>query len=46
MAVVADSQMFSVDSERPLSEYGAFGITIEPADGSPGLTGEQVLDHT
>ena len=35
----------SVDSERPLTEYGAFGITIEPAGGSPGPTGERVLGH-
>lgn len=34
-----------VESERPLSEYGAFGITIEPAGGSPGPTGERVLGH-
>ena len=32
-----------VDSERPLAEFGAFGITIEPAGGSPGPTGERVL---
>ena len=35
----------SVDSERPLAEYGAFGITIEPTGGSPGPTGERVLGH-
>ncbi len=35
----------SVDSERPLTEYSAFGITIEPAGGSPGPTGERVLGH-
>ncbi len=35
----------AVDSERPLTEYGAFGITIEPAGGSPGPTGERVLGH-
>jgi anti-sigma-K factor RskA len=35
----------TVDSERPLTEYGAFGITIEPAGGSPGPTGKRVLGH-
>ncbi|MFN2276070.1 MAG: anti-sigma factor domain-containing protein [Candidatus Promineifilaceae bacterium] len=34
-----------VDSLRPLSEFGAFGITIEPAGGSPGPTGQRVLGH-
>ena len=34
-----------IDSERPLSEFGAFGITIEPAGGSPGPTGERVLGY-
>lgn len=33
----------AVQAERPLAEYGAFGITIEPAGGSPGPTGERVL---
>jgi anti-sigma-K factor RskA len=32
-----------VTSEQPLSSYPAFGITIEPAGGSPGPTGEKVL---
>lgn len=32
-----------IDSERPLADYGAFGITIEPAGGSPGPTGQRVL---
>lgn len=32
-----------VDSPRPLAGYSAFGITIEPAGGSPGPTGEKVL---
>jgi anti-sigma-K factor RskA len=32
-----------VDSPRPLSEYPAFGITIEPLGGSHGPTGEKVL---
>jgi anti-sigma-K factor RskA len=32
-----------IDSEQPLSSYPAFGITIEPAGGSPGPTGDKVL---
>lgn len=32
-----------ISSPRPLEEYGAFGITIEPAGGSPGPTGQRVL---
>ena len=32
-----------VDLKRPLAEFGAFGITIEPAGGSLGPTGERVL---
>lgn len=32
-----------VTSPRPLSEYSAFGITIEPFGGSPGPTGDKVL---
>jgi anti-sigma-K factor RskA len=36
----------TVDAQRPLAEYGAFGITIEPAGGSPGPTGERVLGHS
>lgn len=32
-----------VSSPRPLSSYSAFGITIEPAGGSPGPTGDRVL---
>jgi anti-sigma-K factor RskA len=34
-----------VESLRPLSEFGAFGITIEPAGGSPGPTGQRVLGY-
>lgn len=30
---------------RPLEEYSAFGVTIEPAGGSPGPTGERVLGY-
>jgi anti-sigma-K factor RskA len=32
-----------VTSPRPLDDYSAFGVTIEPAGGSPGPTGEKVL---
>lgn len=32
-----------VSSPRPLGDYDAFGVTIEPAGGSPGPTGPQVL---
>jgi anti-sigma-K factor RskA len=32
-----------VGSPEPLSSYPAFGITVEPAGGSPGPTGEKVL---
>lgn len=45
--------VFSVDAEgygalwisspEPLSSYPAFGVTIEPAGGSPGPTGDRVL---
>lgn len=43
-SVEADgSASVPIDSERPLTEYGAFGITIEPAGGSPGPTGQRVL---
>lgn len=45
-SVAADGTAhISVDSERPLSDYSAFGITIEPAGGSPGPTGKRVLGH-
>ncbi len=33
----------TIDAQRPLTSYGAFGITIEPAGGSPGPTGQRVL---
>lgn len=44
---VADdgSAMIPIRSERPLNEFDAFGITIEPAGGSPGPTGERVLGY-
>ena len=32
-----------VSSELPLSYYSAFGVTVEPAGGSPGPTGAKVL---
>jgi len=32
-----------VNSAQPLADYSAFGVTIEPAGGSPGPTGEKVL---
>lgn len=32
-----------IESGNPLASYDAFGITIEPAGGSPGPTGEKVL---
>lgn len=32
-----------ISSPEPLSSYSAFGITIEPAGGSPGPTGDKVL---
>jgi anti-sigma-K factor RskA len=32
-----------LSSSEPLSSYSAFGVTIEPAGGSPGPTGDKVL---
>ena len=32
-----------IDAPRPLDEYAAFGVTIEPAGGSPGPSGQRVL---
>ena len=32
-----------IESHEPLSSYSAFGITVEPAGGSPGPTGDRVL---
>ena len=32
-----------ISSEAPLSSYPSFGITVEPAGGSPGPTGDKVL---
>ena len=32
-----------IEGPQPLSSYDAFGVTIEPAGGSPGPTGEKVL---
>ncbi|MDX1615433.1 MAG: anti-sigma factor [Candidatus Promineifilaceae bacterium] len=34
-----------IASAKPLRDFGAFGITIEPAGGSPGPTGERVLEN-
>lgn len=34
-----------VNSPLPLTEYEAFGITVEPAGGSPQPTGERVLGY-
>jgi len=34
-----------IDSPLPLQEYDSFGITIEPAGGSPQPTGERVLGY-
>lgn len=43
-SVPADGyQTVLVESPRPLRDYEAFGITIEPAGGSPGPTGDRVL---
>jgi anti-sigma-K factor RskA len=35
-----------ISSASPLSSYQAFGITVEPAGGSPGPTGTKVLGGT
>jgi anti-sigma-K factor RskA len=35
-----------ISSPQPLSSYSAFGVTIEPAGGSPGPTGDKVLGGT
>ncbi len=32
-----------IHSPRPLNEYTSFGVTVEPAGGSPAPTGEKVL---
>ncbi len=37
------SQTITINAPQPLPDYAAFGITIEPAGGSPGPTGERVL---
>ena len=39
-------QNVTIDATQPLVNYAAFGITIEPAGGSPGPTGERVLGHS
>lgn len=33
----------TIHAPQPLPEYSAFGVTIEPAGGSPGPTGQRVL---
>ena len=35
--------IMAVQSSRPLTDYSSFGITVEPAGGSPGPTGKKVL---
>ncbi|UCC89998.1 MAG: anti-sigma factor [Anaerolineales bacterium] len=35
-----------ISAPQPLPSYSAFGITIEPAGGSPGPTGDKVLGST
>lgn len=37
------SAQVTIQATRPFASYQAFGITIEPAGGSPGPTGERVL---
>jgi anti-sigma-K factor RskA len=32
-----------IHAPRPLNEYTSFGVTVEPAGGSPAPTGEKVL---
>jgi anti-sigma-K factor RskA len=34
-----------ISSPEPLSSYSTFGITIEPAGGSPGPSGDKVLGN-
>ncbi len=38
--------VIAVRPDRPLTDFSAFGITIEPAGGSPAPTGEKVLGGT
>jgi anti-sigma-K factor RskA len=35
--------IMAVQSSRPLTDYSSFGVTVEPAGGSPGPTGKKVL---
>jgi anti-sigma-K factor RskA len=43
-SVEADGyHVIEINSPIPLTSYDAFGITIEPAGGSPGPTGDKVL---
>jgi anti-sigma-K factor RskA len=34
----------AINSQQPLKDFFAFGITIEPSGGSPGPTGDKVMD--
>ncbi len=34
-----------IEADQPLRDFDAFGVTIEPAGGSPGPTGERVLEN-
>ena len=36
--------VLEIFSPEPLGSYSAFGVTIEPEGGSPGPTGDKVLD--
>lgn len=44
-SVTADGRStLTIHAPQPIPEYSAFGITIEPAGGSPGPTGQRVLE--
>jgi hypothetical protein len=34
-----------IESDEPLQDFESFGITVEPAGGSPGPTGDRVLGY-
>lgn len=34
-----------IESDQPLQDFESFGITVEPAGGSPGPTGDRVLGY-
>ncbi|HID50628.1 MAG TPA: hypothetical protein EYP41_01145 [Anaerolineae bacterium] len=43
-SVSADGRTtLTIHAPQPLTEFSAFGVTIEPAGGSPGPTGQRVL---